>query len=46
MIEPEIKLYPVEMKDTLTARGVATLGSSRHVPTHNFHKIVRKTCIK
>ena len=28
------------------ARGVATLGSSRHVPTHNFHKILRKICIK
>ena len=27
-------------------RGVATLGSSRHVPTHNFHKILRKICIK
>ena len=26
-------------------RGVATLGSSRHVPTHNFHKILRKICI-
>ena len=27
-------------------RGVATLGSSRHVPTLNFHKILRKICIK
>ena len=27
-------------------RGVATLGSSRHVPTHNFHKILSKICIK
>ena len=29
-------------------KGVATctLGSSRHVPTHNFHKILRKICIK
>ena len=27
-------------------RGIATLGSSRHVPTHNFHKILRTICIK
>ena len=27
-------------------RGVATLGSSRHVPSHHFHKILRKICIK
>ena len=27
-------------------RGVATLGSSRHKPTHNFHKILSKICIK
>ena len=27
-------------------RGVATLGSSRHVPTHNFQQILRKICIK
>ena len=27
-------------------RGVATLGLSRHVPTHNFHKILRKIYIK
>ena len=25
-----------------TTRGVATLGSSRRVPAHNFHKILRK----
>ena len=30
----------------MQGRGVATLGSSRHVPTHNFHKILRKICIK
>ena len=24
-----------------TVRGVAALGSSRHVPTHNFHNILR-----
>ena len=30
----------------ISHRGVATLGSSRHVPTHNFHKILRKICIK
>ena len=29
----------------IITRGVATLGSSRHVPTHNFHKILRKICI-
>ena len=27
-------------------RGVATLGSTRHVPSHNFNKILRKICIK
>ena len=32
--------------ELMTPRGVATLGSSRHVPTHNFHKILRKICIK
>ena len=32
------------MRDTI-CRGVATLGSSRHVPTHNFHKILRKICV-
>ena len=35
----------IKNSNTMT-RGVATLGSSRHVPTHNFHKILRKICIK
>ena len=26
----------------MAIRGVATLGSSRHVPTHNFHKFYVK----
>ena len=30
----------------MQGRGVATLGSSRHVPTYNFPKILRKICIK
>ena len=35
-----------QIVDQLKVRGIATLGSSRHVPTHNFHKILRKICIK
>ena len=33
------KTFPVNI---YIYRGVATLGSSRHVPTHNFHTILRK----
>ena len=31
-----------KMLSYLISRGVATLGSSRHVPTHNFHNFYVK----
>ena len=42
----KLPIYSLRNWEHSEGRGVATLGSSRHVPTHNFHKILRKICIK
>ena len=43
---PAVTQYRIRNVTTVTTRGVATLGSNRHVPTHNFHKSLRKICKK